>query len=56
MLVLVTVLAMAQVRVQELVQVQVWELALASARGLVQAERAPVLGRVSGQALEPEPD
>ena len=47
-------LAMAQVR--ELVQAQVWELALASARGLVQAERAPVLERVSGQALELEPD
>ena len=49
-------LAMAQARVRVRVQelVQVWELA--SARGLVQAERAPALEWVSGRALESEPE
>ncbi len=45
-------LAMEQVRAQEKVLVRALELGL----GLVQAERAPALARVSGQALEPELD
>ena len=47
-------LAMEQVRAQEKVLVRALELELGL--GLGQAERAPALARVSGQALEPELD